>query len=56
VANYSFECKDSSALSSIKVSLFESYAGIYKIQAMWVTPSKQGSAKLTAENSIVFLR
>ena len=56
VANYSFECKDSSALSSIKVSLFESFAGIYKIQTMWVTPSKQGSAKLKGENSIVFLR
>ena len=56
VANYSFECKDSSVLSSIKVSLFESFAGIYKIQAMWVTPSKQGSAKLTAENPVVLLR
>lgn len=56
VANYSFECKDSSVLSSIKVSLFESFAGIYKIQAMWVTPGKQGSAKLTAENSVVLLR
>ena len=56
VANYSFECKDSSALSSIKVSLFESFAGIYKIQTMWVTASKQGSAKLTAENPVVLLR
>jgi hypothetical protein len=56
VANFSFECKDTSALSSIKVSLFESFAGIYKIQAMWVTTSKQGSAVLTAESSVVLLR
>lgn len=56
VANYSFECKDTSALSSIMVSFFESFAGIYKIQTMWVTSSKQGSARLTAENSIVLLR
>ena len=56
VANYSFECKDSSALSSIKISLFESFAGIYKIQTMWVTASKQGSAKLTSENPVVLLR
>ena len=56
VANYSFECKDSSTLSSVKVSLFESFAGIYKIQTMWVTSSKQGSAKLTADNPAVLLR
>jgi hypothetical protein len=55
-ANYSFTCKDSSTLSSVKVSLFESFAGIYKIQAMWVTSSKQGSAKLTADNPAVLLR
>ena len=56
VANYSFACKDTSALSSVKVSLFESFAGIYKIHTMWVTSSKQGSTKLTAENSVVLLR
>ncbi|MGB2106153.1 MAG: ZrgA family zinc uptake protein [Porticoccaceae bacterium] len=56
MANYSFECKDSSTLSSVKVSLFESFAGIYKIQTMWVTSSNQGSAKLTADNPAVLLR
>jgi len=56
VANYSFACKGISAISAVRVSLFESFIGIYKIQAMWVTPGKQGSAKLTAENSVVLLR
>lgn len=56
VANYSFACKGSSAISAVRVSLFESFVGIHKIQTMWVTPSKQGSAKLTAENSVVLLR
>lgn len=56
VANYSFACEGSSAISAVRVSLFESFVGIHKIQTMWVTPSKQGSAKLTAENSVVLLR
>lgn len=56
VASYSFACMDTTKLSSVKVSLFESFAGIYKIQAMWVTTTKQGSAKLTADNPIVLLR
>lgn len=53
VANYSYSCNDSSKLSSIKVSLFESFPGIETINAMWVMPSKQGSVRLSAKNSTI---
>lgn len=56
VASYSFACKDTTKLSSLRVTLFKSFTGIHKIQAMWVTTTKQGSAKLTADNPIVLLR
>ena len=53
VANYSYSCNESSKLSSIKVSLFESFPGIETINAMWVMPSKQGSVRLSAKNSTI---
>jgi hypothetical protein len=53
VASYSYSCNDSSKLSSIKVSLFESFPGIETINAMWVMPSNQGSVRLTAKNSTI---
>jgi hypothetical protein len=56
VASYSFACMDTTKLSSLRVTLFKSFTGIHKIQAMWVTTTKQGSAKLTADNPIVLLR
>lgn len=56
VANYSYSCKNLSNLSSIKVALFEHFSGIHKINAMWVTDSKQGSATLSASNPTVILR
>lgn len=56
VANYSYHCKDITKLSSIEVSLFEAFSGIYKIHTMWVTPAKQGSVTLTAKNKMVELK
>ena len=53
VASYSYSCNDSSKLSSIKISLFESLPGIETINAIWVMPSNQGSVRLTAKNSTI---
>jgi hypothetical protein len=53
VANYKYSCKDILKLSSIKLSVFKFFSGIYKVHAMWVMPEKQGSASLTAKNSTV---
>jgi hypothetical protein len=56
VASYSFTCKDTSKLSSIKVALFTSFPGIHKVNTLWVTPSKQGSSMLSAKNSTINLK
>ena len=56
VASYSFTCKDTSKLSSIKVALFASFPGIHKVNTLWVTPSKQGSSMLSAKNSTINLK
>ena len=56
VASYSYTCKDTSNLSSIKVALFTSFPGIHKINTLWVTPSKQGSSMLSAKNSTINLK
>jgi hypothetical protein len=53
VASYSYSCKDTSKLSSIKVALFASFPGVHKINTLWVTPSKQGSNSLSAKNSTI---
>ena len=53
VASYSFTCKDTSKLSSIKVALFASFPGIHKVNTLWVTPSKQGSNMLSAKNPTI---
>ena len=53
VASYSYTCKDTSKLSSIKLALFVSFSGIHKINTLWVTPSKQGSNMLSAKNSTI---
>jgi hypothetical protein len=56
VASYSYSCKDTSKLSSIKVALFTSFPGIHKVNTLWVTPSKQGSSPLSARNSTINLK
>jgi len=56
LASFSYTCKDTSKLSSIKVALFASFPGIHKINTLWVTPSKQGSSMLSAKNSTINLK
>ncbi|MFT6791033.1 MAG: hypothetical protein ACJA04_000233 [Cellvibrionaceae bacterium] len=56
VANYKYRCKHVAPLSSITVSLFESFPGIQKIHAMWVKQTQQGAATLTPNNRIVVFR
>ena len=53
VASFSYACKDTAKLSSIKVALFASFSGIHKINTLWVTPSKQGSSILSAKNATI---
>ena len=56
LASFSYTCKDTSKLSSIKVALFASFPGIHKINTLWVTPTKQGSSMLSAKNSTINLK
>ncbi len=46
IANYRFSCKNLTTLKSIKVSLFEYFSSIDKVNAMWVTDEGQGSVIL----------
>lgn len=56
VANYKYRCKNIASLSSITVTLFESFPGIHKIHAMWVNQTQQGAATLTPNNHIINFR
>jgi len=53
VATYSYQCKDASELSSLKVLLFESFAGIDELQVLWVMPTKQGSIMLKPSSDVI---
>ncbi|MGB1157883.1 MAG: ZrgA family zinc uptake protein [Porticoccaceae bacterium] len=53
VVTYSYQCKDASELSSLKVSLFEAFAGIDELQVLWVMPTKQGSIMLKPSSSVI---
>lgn len=55
-AEYQFKCNNLTHLSSIPLSLFSVFPGIEQIQAMWVTQTKQGAAKLNADNSTLIFR
>lgn len=55
-AIYRYHCKDFQALEAVSVALLELFAGIEKIDAMWITERHQGSAPLTAKNNLVSLR
>lgn len=49
-ARYVFACGNAPALKSITVNLFDHFAGIEKINTLWVAPKGQGSNTLTAKN------
>jgi hypothetical protein len=45
-AEYHFDCKEGDKLKSISVGLLDAFSGIEKLNVMWVTDGKQGSARL----------
>ena len=53
---YNFICNNPEKLGSVSVLLFKSFPGIEKINAMWITETKQGAVSLTSGSSAVFLR
>ena len=53
VANYRFRCDDTAGLSGITVDVFDVFPGIERMQAMWVTPARQGATELSAQHRIV---
>ena len=46
-ASYRFECKDSSALASIELRLFDLAPGLHEVELQWVTDRGQGATTLT---------
>ncbi len=53
VANYRFQCDDTAGLSRITVNVFDVFPGIERMQAMWVTPARQGATQLSTQHRIV---
>lgn len=54
--HYRYSCEPTGAEVSISVELFDSFSGIEKIDAMWITESGQSAAPLTAANNTIFLK
>lgn len=55
-ARYNFICNNPEKLDSISVLLFKQFPGIEKIDALWITETKQDAVSLTSSSSAVFLR
>lgn len=56
IADYQFKCENLADISTIAVALFRFFSGLEKIQTMWITQTKQGSATLNADHSTVIFR
>lgn len=56
VATYKYRCDDIAQLSGITVDLFEVFPGIQKMNALWVTPIRQGAVTLTLNHRIIEFR
>lgn len=54
-AEYRFSCKNAKQLDSVSVDLMAQFPGIEKIDAMWITESKQGAVTLTSKNKVIAL-
>ncbi|MFD2167687.1 DUF2796 domain-containing protein [Thalassotalea euphylliae] len=54
--SYDFHCHAIEKVSGASLTLFETFKGLEKISAMWVTEQKQGAATLTPTNSMLNLR
>jgi|AntAceMinimDraft_1070359.scaffolds.fasta_scaffold01444_11 hypothetical protein len=52
-AEYHFSCKNPEKLVSVSVALIELFPGIEKINAMWITETKQGAVPLTPNNNAI---
>ncbi len=55
-AKYRFACKNIHSLKSIKLSLFEYFPGISKVNTMWVTENSQGSVTLGKDKPTIDLK
>lgn len=55
-ASYRFRCDTLAALSTIDIGLFASFPDIHEINAQWLTPGQQGTAKLTAQHNKLRLK
>ena len=55
-ASYLFYCEQGENLDTVSVSLFELFPGIVKINAMWITESRQGAELLNSKRNIISLR
>ena len=56
IAHYLFSCEKVKNLTDVSTRLFEFFPAIEKINAMWVTQSKQGAAILSTDNHTLHLR
>ncbi|MFT5083830.1 MAG: hypothetical protein ACI9Y1_001881 [Lentisphaeria bacterium] len=54
-AEYLFSCKNLKQLDSVSVDLMNQFAGIEKIDVMWITETKQGAVALTPNNNVIAL-
>ncbi len=55
-AEYRFSCKDPEELVSVSVALINQFPGIEKIDAMWITETKQGAVSLTSSSNAISFR
>lgn len=53
VANYHYNCENIKDLSSMTVSLFQTFPNTQQIRVMWVKESKQGATTLNSKNKTV---
>lgn len=55
-ASYIFSCTKTDSLKAVSTSLFEYFPAIEKINAMWVTTTKQGSDVINAKSNSINLK
>lgn len=53
--SYQWRCKNPDDLKSISVQLFTHFSHLEKIQASWISQSKQSAVELTKENAVLEL-
>lgn len=53
--SYQWQCKKPDELKQVSVQLFTHFAHLQKIQASWVSPTKQGAIELTKEKAVLVI-